>query len=104
VFEKRVPRTIFGLKREEVTGGWRKLHNVEHHSLCYSPDIITVMKSRMEWEVHVAQMGQEKCIQLFVKKTEGKRPLVRFWRRRDVNIKLILKSRMHRCGLGSPGP
>jgi hypothetical protein len=51
VFENRVLRRIFGLKRDEVTGGWRKLHNEELHNLYSSPSIIKMIKSRrMSWE------------------------------------------------------
>jgi hypothetical protein len=46
VFENRVLRRIFGLKRDEVTGGWRKLHNEELHNLYSSLSIIRVIKSR----------------------------------------------------------
>jgi hypothetical protein len=46
VFENRVLRSIFGLKRDEVTGGWRKLHNEELHGLYSSPSIVMVMKTR----------------------------------------------------------
>jgi hypothetical protein len=57
MFENRVMRRIFGPKREEVAGGWRRLHNEELHYLCVSPDIIMVTKSRrMRWAVHVARM------------------------------------------------
>jgi hypothetical protein len=47
VFENRVWRRIFGPKRDEVTGGWRKLHNEEFHNLYSSPSIIRMIKSRM---------------------------------------------------------
>jgi hypothetical protein len=51
VFENRVLKRIFGLKRDEVTGGWRKLHNEELHNLYSSPSIIKIIKSRrMRWE------------------------------------------------------
>jgi hypothetical protein len=46
VFENRVLRRIFGLKRDEVTGGWRKLHNEELHNLYPSPSIIRMIKPR----------------------------------------------------------
>jgi hypothetical protein len=45
-FEKRVLRRLFGAKRDEVTGGWRKLHNEELHNLYSSPSIIRIMNSR----------------------------------------------------------
>jgi hypothetical protein len=57
VFENRVLRRIFGPKRDEVTGGWRKLHNEELHNLYTYPNIIRMMKSRrMRWAGHVARM------------------------------------------------
>jgi hypothetical protein len=50
VFENRVLRRIFGRKREEVAGGWRRLHNEELHNLYTSPNVIRVIKSmRMKW-------------------------------------------------------
>jgi hypothetical protein len=58
VFENRVLRRIFGVKRDEVRGGWRKLHNEELHNLYSSPSIISTIKSRrMKWAGHVAGRG-----------------------------------------------
>jgi hypothetical protein len=58
VFENRVPGTIFGPKRDEVTGERRKLHNEEFNDLYSSPSIIKITKSRtMRWSGHVARMG-----------------------------------------------
>jgi hypothetical protein len=58
VFENRVLRRIFGPKRDEVTAGWRKLHNEELHGLYSSPSIVRVIKARrMRWTGHVASMG-----------------------------------------------
>jgi hypothetical protein len=57
VFENRVLRRMFGPKRDEVRGGWRKLHNEELHDLYSLPSIIRIMKSkRMTWAGHVARM------------------------------------------------
>jgi len=63
VFENRVLRRIFGSKRDEVTGEWRKLHNEELNDLYCSPSIFRVIKSRrMRWEVHVARMGERRGV------------------------------------------
>jgi hypothetical protein len=60
VFENRVLRRIFGPRRDEVTGGWRKLHNEELHDLYSSPSIIRITKSRrMRWVGHVTRMGKK---------------------------------------------
>jgi hypothetical protein len=59
VFENRVLRRIFGPKREEVAGGWRRLHNEELHNLCTSQNVIRAIKSRkIGRAVHVSRMGQ----------------------------------------------
>jgi hypothetical protein len=74
VFENRVLRRIFGPKRDEVTGEWRKLHNEELHDLYSSPSVIRIIKSRrMRWAGHVALMGEMRnAYRLLVGKAEGK--------------------------------
>jgi hypothetical protein len=60
MFEYRVLRGIFGNKRDEITGKWRKLRNEELNGLYCSPNIIRVIKSRrMRWAVYVARMGEK---------------------------------------------
>jgi hypothetical protein len=90
LFENNVLRRIFGPKRDEVTGSWRKLHYKELHDLCSSPSIIRMMKpTRMRWAGHVARMGEKRnAYWLLVGKQEGKRPLGRPKRRWVENIKM----------------
>jgi hypothetical protein len=90
VFENRVLRRIFGPKRDEVTGEWRKLHNEELRDLYSSPSITKIIKSRrMKWTGHVARMGEKRnAYRLLVGKPEGKRPLGRPRRRWVDNIKM----------------
>ena len=62
VFENKVLRKIFGAKKDEITGEWRKLHNVELHALYSSPNIIRCLKSkRLKWAGHVARMEQSRA-------------------------------------------
>jgi hypothetical protein len=92
VFEKRVLRRIFGPRRDEVTGDWRKLHNEELYNLYSSPNIIRLVKSkRMRWAGHAARMGETRnAYRILVGKPEGKRPLGRPRHRCMDNIKLDL--------------
>jgi hypothetical protein len=83
MFENRVLRRLFGPKRDEVTGEWRKLHHEELRDLYSSPSLIRIIKSRrLRWAGHVARMGEKRNVyRLLVGKPEGKRPLGRPRRR-----------------------
>jgi hypothetical protein len=87
-----VLRRIFGPKRDEVTGEWRKLHNEELRDLYSSPNIIRIIKlRRMRWAGHGARMGGKRNpYRLLVVKPEGKRPLGRSRRRWVDNIRMDL--------------
>ena len=93
VFENRVLRKVFGPKRDEVTGEWRKLHDEELNDLYSLPIIVRVPKSRqIRWAEHVARMGEDRGVhRVLVGKPEGKRPLGRPRLRWEDNIKMDLQ-------------
>jgi hypothetical protein len=93
VFENRVLRRIFGPKRDEVTGEWRKLHNGELKGLYTLPNVVRVIKSRrMRWAWHVACMREGRGVyRVLVGIPEGKRPLGRPRCRWGGNIRVDLE-------------
>jgi hypothetical protein len=93
VFENRVLRRIFGPKRDEVTGQWRKLHYGELRNLYSSRDIIRQIKSRrIMWAGHAASMGEgRKVCRVLVGRPEGKRLPERPRHRREDGIKMDLR-------------
>jgi hypothetical protein len=92
VFENRVLRRIFGPRRDEVMGDWRKLHNEELHNLYLSPNIIRMIKSRgTRWAGHVERMEETRdAYRTLVGKPEGKRPIGRLRHRWGDSIKMNL--------------
>jgi hypothetical protein len=100
VFENRVLRRIFGPKRDEVTGKWRKLHNEEVNGLYSLPNIVRVIKvRRMRWAGHVARMGEGRGVyRVLVGKPEGKSPLGRPRRRWEDNFRMHLQEVGCECG------
>jgi hypothetical protein len=92
MFENRVLRKIYGPKRDEVTGGWRKLHNEELHNLNSLPSIIRMrMSMRMRWAGHLAHMKRRNVYRILAEKPEGKSQVGRPTRRWEDNIKMDLK-------------
>jgi hypothetical protein len=93
VFKNRVLRKVFGPKRDEVTGEWRKLHNEELNNLYSLPNIVRVVKSRrMRWAEHVARMGVDRGVhRVLVGKPVEKRELGRPRRRWVDNMKMDLQ-------------
>jgi len=93
VFENRVLRRIFGPRRDEVTGEWRRLHNEELNYLYSLPNIVRVIKlRRMRWAGRVARMGEERQVyRVLVGKPEGRRPLGRPRCRWMDNIRMDLQ-------------
>ena len=88
-----IMRRIFGPRRDEVTGEWRRLHSKELIDLYSSPNIVRVIKSRrMSWVGHVARMSEEKGMyRVLLGKPEGRRPLGRPRRRWVDNIRMDLQ-------------
>ena len=92
MFDNMVLRKVFGPKRDEVTGEWRRLHKEELYDLDSSPNIIRVIKSIMRWARHVARVGDRRsAYKVLLGKLEGKSPLGRPRRRWEDNIKTDLQ-------------
>jgi hypothetical protein len=105
VFENRVLRKIFGPKRDDVTGEWRKLHSEELNNWNSLSNIIMQFKSRLIRSAgHVARMREErKVYNVLVGKPEGKGPLERPRSRWEDGLRIILGNWLRRCGLDYTG-
>ena len=100
MFEDRASRKIFGLKKVEVTGKWRRLHNEELYKLYSLPDIIQVIKSLIRWAGYVARMGdRRRAYRVLVRRSEGKRPLGRPKRRWEDTFEMDIQE----VGWGTEG-
>ena len=89
VFENRVLMKVFGPKRDEVTGEWRKLHNEELNDLYSLPNIVRVVKwRRMRWAGHVARMGEDRGVHRVL---VGKPRERDHWGDQDVDGRIILR-------------
>jgi hypothetical protein len=92
VFQNRVLRRVFGPKKDEVTGEWRKLHNEELNDLYSVPNVRLVNSRRMRWAGHVAHMGEDRVVhRVLLGKPEVKRTLGRSRNRWKDNIKMDLQ-------------
>jgi hypothetical protein len=92
MFENTVLRSIFEQKRDEMKGGWRKLHNEELHNVYSSSNIIRMNKSGIRWAGHIACMGAKRnAFRVLVGKPQRKRPLGRPIHRQENNIKWIIQ-------------
>jgi hypothetical protein len=96
---------MFGPKRDEVTGEWRKLRNVELNDLYSLPNIVRVLKPRrMRWAGHVGSLGEGRGVhRVLVGKPEGRRPLGGSRRRWEDNIKMNLQKWEGVVGTGWSG-
>ena len=92
MFENKVLRKLFGAKRDEITGDWRKLHNAELHALYSSPNIIRNHKSRrLKWAGHEPHMEQSRnTYRGLVRRSNGKGSLGRPKLRWEDDIKMKL--------------
>jgi hypothetical protein len=95
VSEDRELRNIFGIKTDEATGCWRKLHNDEPHNLYSSSNIIMMIKSRrMRWAGYEARMMEMRnAYKILIGKHKGKRPLGR----PKLDGRIILKWILGQC-------